>query len=306
MSQESTESASGRVGIASTRCRGIWTWRHWAAAAVLLVGAVVATHDAWRDILDIAWGDAEQSQVFLVPFVAAWLFWVRRERLRGYRPRATWVGPVVVAAGWVVNRAGDAYLIQSVWHFGAVVVLVGAFLSVAGGEAFRRFSSVFVALVFLVPVPQTLRQAIAIPLQAQTAALTQSALELFGVAVERSGNLLTINHQEVMIAEACNGLRMVFALVMVTFAFAYGSPLRNAFRIFLLALTPVTAIAFNVVRLVPTVWSFGLFSPSVANTIHDLSAWVMLPVALLALLGILRLLRWAQLPVSPFVLAYGS
>ena len=35
-------------------------------------------------------------------------------------------------------------------------------------------------------------------------------------------------------AEACNGMRMVFALVLVSYAFAYSMPLRNTVRILVL------------------------------------------------------------------------
>ena len=34
--------------------------------------------------------------------------------------------------------------------------------------------------------------------------------------------------------------------------------------------------------------------------------WVMLPIAFLILLAIIRLLRWAQVPVYRFHLAYGE
>jgi hypothetical protein len=33
---------------------------------------------------------------------------------------------------------------------------------------------------------------------------------------------------------------------------------------------------------------------------------MMLPLAFLTLLGVMRLLRWAQVPITPYILAYGS
>jgi exosortase/archaeosortase family protein len=120
------------------------------------------------------------------------------------------------------------------------------------------------------------------------------------------GNMLRINHRDVMVEDACNGLRMVFALTLVSYAFAFGVPLRNWIRGLIVLLSPLTALVFNVVRLVPTVWAFGRYSAEVAQTIHDVSAWVMLPVAFVSLLGLMRLLRWAQVPITPYVLAYGS
>src|SRR6185436_1421311 len=108
--------ASKRTSSAATWCRGNWTFAHLAVVSLLVVGAVLATSNAWRDIYVIADKDDEHSHAYLVPVVAAWLFWVRRERLRGYQPSATWVGPVLVALGWAMNSIGETYFIQSFWH----------------------------------------------------------------------------------------------------------------------------------------------------------------------------------------------
>ena len=282
-----------------------WRFWHFALAAVLVAAGVLATLDAWQDIVRIAVQDEEQSHVFLVPLVAGWLFYVRRDRVRDYTPTANWVGPATIALGWGLNLAGDSFLIQSFWHFGAILVAVGGVLTVFGGGLLVRFLPVFASLLFLVPVPWTIRQEIAIPLQKETAKITQKVMETFGASVEVSGNVLRINQHDLMIAEACNGLRMVFALVMVSFTFAFGAPLRNGFRALVILASPVTAIVFNVARLVPTVWAYGVVSPAAADSLHEISGWLMLPCAYLALRGLMRLMRWAQIPITPYVLAHG-
>lgn len=275
-------------------------------ALVLMVGGVLATIEAWADILDRAERDPESSQIWLVPVVVAWLCWIRRGRLRGHVPSNTWFGPVLVLAGWMIHRTGDLQLIESFWHLGAVIVLTGCLVSVGGTGMLVRFLPAFATLCFLVPVPGRVRQAIALPLQSVTAQVTQQVLDLMGVAVERSGNVLHINHRDVMIAEACNGLRMVFALLMVSFTFAYTVPLRNYVRVAVVLATPLTAIVFNVVRLVPVVWASSFLPKDVATLLHDASGWVMLPCAFLSLLGVMRLLRWAHVPITPYTLAYGN
>lgn len=290
--------------------RAAWTrgppWRSLFVAAMLMLAGAFATADAWTDMARIAWRDDEQSHAFLVPVVAGFLFWVRRGRLRGHAVAATWAGPALAAVGWLCYRTGDAQMVQSLWHGGAILVVVGGLVAVTGGGFVLRFLPAFAALCFLIPVPGRVREAIAIPLQAATARATQALLEVMGEPVERWGNTLRVNGEDVTIAEACNGLRMVFALVMVTFTFAYGVPLRNGVRVLVLAATPVVAIAVNVVRLTPTVWAYGHLSPGTAESIHDIGAWLMPPCAFMTLIGLTRLLRWAQVPVTPYVHAFGS
>ncbi len=282
-------------------------WRRWdvlGISALVLLGAM-ATYPAWQDIFLIATRDEEQSHVLLVPVVAAWLVWVRRARLRRCPRDFRYVGPALIALGWAATSIGDLRLIQALWHAGAVLVFVGCVVSFTGARLVARLLPAFVVLVFLVPVPGMLRQQVALPLQTATADVTQRILDTFGVEAARAGNALAVNGHEIRIADACNGLRMVSALFLVSFAFAYGLPLREPVRWLILFLSPLSAILCNVARLIPTILAYAYVSDAAGERVHDIGGWVMLPVAFLLLLGIVRSLRWALLPVYRYTLAYG-
>ena len=281
-----------------------WTPWHAVGAVFMAVVGVIATWPSWLDIFTFAIRDEEASHIFLVPVVAAWMAWVRQARFRYCAPRGQFIGPMIVITGWTVYAFGYNSGLQAAWHFGAVMVVLGCALSVLGKNILIRFMPAFAVLIFLVPVPGWIRQQVSNPLQTATAAGTQALLETLGVPVERSGNLLSINHTAVAVAEACNGLRMVFALALVSYAFAFSLPLRTSVRIIVLLASPLAAIACNIVRLLPTVWLYGYSSDQIAGTFHDVSGWLMLPVAFLILLGIVRTLRWALIPVAKFNLAY--
>ncbi|MHC4472286.1 MAG: exosortase/archaeosortase family protein [Planctomycetota bacterium] len=286
--------------------RNGWTIWHLLAGLVLVSAAVAVTGEAWRDIVNIGLVDEEASHIFLVPVLSAWLIWVRRGRLRTCRPENTFIGPVLIAVGWLFYAFGDFYQFQVFWHGGAVMMLVGSLLSVAGSSLLRKLLPAFIVLFFLVPVPGLIRQTIALPLQTVTAKMTHGILEFVGTEVGLSGNVLRINGIDVAIDEACNGMRMVFALVLVSYAFAYSTPLREHVRFIVLAASPLSAILCNVVRLVPTVWIYGNYERSIGDWFHDISGWIMLPIAFIFLMGIIRALRWALIPVTRFTLAYGS
>ncbi len=281
-----------------------WNLAHiWVAILLAAVG-VLMTLDAWKDILLIAYVDPEMSHIVLVPVVAAYLVWVRRLRLRTCPPTGQALGPIIVAGGAIMYLLGYYQAIQVAWHLGAVIVAVGCFVTVAGKHVLFRFAPAFAVLAFLVPVPGTLRLALAGPLMEYGAAATQIVLETFGVIVDRSGNLLSVNNIPVAVAEACNGMRMVFGLVLIVFAFAYGLPLRNSVRVFLLLASPAVALFCNVVRLVPTVLMYAWSTKERADSFHDLSGWVMLPIAFGVLYGVYMLLKWALVPVQRLNLAY--
>src|SRR5262249_30246589 len=148
-----------------------------------------------------------------------------------------------------------------------------------GKPALFRFFPAVAVLIFLIPVPGMIRQNIALPLQSWTAQIAQTILEVCGIDSERSGNLLIVNGKPVTIAEACNGLRMVFPLILVSFAFCFGLPLRNSIRFLILLASPGAAIFCNVVRILPTIWFYGFMTPEWADKFHTLAGWAMLPIS---------------------------
>ncbi len=286
------------------------TWRTdrltgWHLAAALSVAAlgVAATFGAWKDIYTIAKNDEEYSHIFLVPIVAIWMIWVRRMRFRHCKPSATIVGPLIVAIGWYAGWYGFKHAIQALWHGGAVLVVVGCMLSILGKNVIFRFFPAIAVLIFLVPVPGRIRQDISLPLQTWTAKAAQTGLEILGIDTEVSGNVLSINGKPVTVAEACNGMRMVFPLILIAYAFSFGLPLRNSVRFLVLLASPLTALACNVLRTLPTIWLYGNRSRHVADTFHEWSGWMMLPIAFFLLMAIIKLLRWAMLPVTRYPLA---
>jgi exosortase len=280
-----------------------WTRWHVIGAVLMAAIGIFATREAWADIYRLAYLDEEYSHIFIVPIVAAWLVWVRRMRFRHCRPTGTIIGPIVILAGWGIAAFGFYNAVQSFWHAGSILIVLGCILSVVGKNVIFRFFPAFAVLIFLIPVPGTIRQEIALPLQAWLAQVTQTSLEMLGVETDRSGNMLSINGQPVAIAEACNGLRMVFPLILVSFAFSYGLPLRNSVRFLVLLASPLAAIFANMIRMVPTVWLYGYQSQSLGDAFHDYSGWIMLPFSFLMLYGIIGLLKWAMIPVTRYTLA---
>jgi len=102
---------------------------------------------------------------------------------------------------------------------------------------------------------------------------------------------------EVNVKEACNGMRMVFPLFLVVYVFCFSLPLRAIVRWFLLLLSPIAAIACNVIRLIPTVYIyFYSKSTTTADRFHDISGWLMVPLAFLLLMGLIAVLQKAACP----------
>ena len=282
---------------------GAWKFTDGVLLSALIALALVVTWAPWKDVAYLAWNIEEQSHILLGVPVALWLGWVRRDRLRYAPPRRTLLGPLVIAAGWLLSRWGYLNGTEIAWHGGALLVVFGAVLSVVGLEFVKQFAPSFAGLLFLIPVPGRIRHMIAMPLQEISAKFSEFILMIFEVPVVRAGNVLEIAGHEVAIAEACNGMRMVAALGLVAFAFIYTVPMRSSVRLFILAISPVVALVVNVVRLVPTALLYGYSDKHTADVFHDLSGWGVLVLALGILWAVIAILRWIEVPIAPYAVA---
>lgn len=279
--------------------------RHWNRTDIFLAVALMAlggfaTREVWADMWSVAWHDEENSYMLLAPFVAIWLAWIRRDRLRFVSPSRSLWGPVAICVGWIFISLGQRWDVDLAMHSGALIIVLGAGLAVLGREVAVAFAPAGLALIFLLPTPGTVRQQIALPLQAISAHAAQYLLDVIGVAAIRDGHLLRVNGNEVAIAEACNGMRMVSALALVTFVFVFSTPMRHRVRIGFLVLSPLVALSVNIVRLVPTALFFGYASPRTAEMFHSASGWLMLLFALLLLWIVLQILRLLEVSVTPY------
>jgi exosortase len=279
--------------------RGVWTTGRLAWLGVLLALAVLAALPSWLDIAGLAVRSAEHSHMLLVIPVALMLLWQRRERLALVAPRYSLWGAAIAFLGVGMDFAGFALQVDVLKDAGLVVMLVAAVVAVTGWRWPLAAAPAFGALLFLVPVPGRIRQAIAVPLQNVSASITEGFMDLIRQPIERAGNVLTINGVDVAVADACNGMRMVVALALVAYAFVFSMPLRPWVRIALLAASPLIALLANVVRLAPTVLFYGHANKELADFAHDVSGWAVLIFALGVLWGSVALLRWLEFPIEP-------
>ncbi len=310
--------------------RNGWSNRHIAAAGLMVLVGFIATRDAWRDIYYLATNDPENSHIVLVLLIAPWLLYIRRARWRQCRPVGQALGPILVLLGGITTTVGYDHAMDIFWHGGALMVVIGCLLSIVGRDVLFRFLPVFVVLLFLLPVPAEIRGALARNLQNVASATTEELMVLFGSNVTRNGTLLTINGQPLNVSEACNGMRGVFTIVLVSYAFAFSTPLRNYVRLIILAASPITVLLINIPRIISTVWVYGqpedslvyrglyaLYDLShqiglikqyahneVGQFYHDLSGWLTIVLAFAVLMAIVYVLRWAMLPITQYRLAY--
>ena len=260
--------------------------------------------DPLADLLGIAMRDSDRSYIVVVPFLAFYLAWLRRSRLRSINLQPSILGPAIIFLGWIGFLIGGFEDIVALWHLGPVLGIIGIIITFLGPNSFRAFGPAFLVLLAVIPIPGRIRQIPAQPLQGLATDVTATILDVVGVPAVQTGNLIEINGATVAVGEACDGMRLLVPLALVIYAFVFSLPLRPLMRTFMILASVPVALMCNVLRLVPTALAYG-YVPQFAEITHDIGGWLMIPIAIIALLGLLRLVEWVDIPVSRWRLVVG-
>jgi hypothetical protein len=267
-------------------------WHVLSAAAVAGVGCV-AVWDAIADVWSISARHEAMRRLLMIPLIALWLVWVRRRRLRHMTAIGLWVGPAMVLAGWLLYWIGDSTLWQCVWHFGAILVVVGCAISVLGRAVLVGLSPAFLVLLFLIPLPARVHEQMTNPLES----LTHASLDALGANAYRAPRADGSMRDS-------EGLRMVAAIVLAAYAFVFSTPFRPYMRILILGLSPIIAVLCNVVLWLIVSPTESPRAGQTAMLLLHVTDGAMLLLSLLVLAGLTYLLRFVSLPVRRYTLAH--
>ncbi|MEK6677762.1 MAG: exosortase/archaeosortase family protein [Planctomycetota bacterium] len=236
--------------------------------------------------------DPNYSVGMLVPFAAGYMAWTRRADLPNLG-KVCWGGLAVLVVGQAIRAYGLFYLYESAERYSLVVTVIGLVLLLAGRETTTKLRWVLVFLFLMVPLPGRIHNMISGPLQGLATEGAVFFLELVAIHVIREGHVLILNDSvPLAVAEACSGLRMLTAFIVVGYVMAYLLD-RSAWQKSVLVLSTIpVAILCNLVRLVITALLFAVVSGDVAEKFfHDFAGWTMMPMAIAVLLGEAWILR---------------
>jgi exosortase len=239
-------------------------------------------------------GNQDYSVGQLVPLVALYLVWRERRGLLAERAQPCWRGLAVLIWAELMRQVALYYGVASGERYALVVSVAGAVLLAAGWRVLRRVGWILVFLLLMVPLPARIHEAIALPLQRLATTAAVVALELLGFFVVREGHILRLDEQtSVGVAEACSGLRMLTAFVVVTSLLAFLIHRPRWHKVVLLVASIPIAVFSNAIRSVLTALVVHYAqNPAVSEAFHDGAGLAMMPLGLLLSLGLLKFLGW--------------
>jgi exosortase A len=237
----------------------------------------------WAAMLGQWWHSSTYNHILLVPGIAAWLGWQRRDTLLAREPRPSRWGLAAVVAAllvWVLGAfAGFSLLRQA----GAVALLPAAALLLLGPRAVLVQLFPLAYLGFLVPFGDELVP----PLQLITADITIALVRLSAIPATIDGVFIDTPVGLFEVAEACSGVKFLIAMIalgVLVCNLCFKSWRRRAAFMALCLTVPILA---NGLRAFGIVWAAQhVGAERAAGVDHLIYGWVFFALVMASVLAI--------------------
>lgn len=253
------------------------------------------------------WQTDEQAHGAIILLVVGWLFWEKKAAILSASSSAK-SDISAGSAGWVAFALGVlVYLLGrvlgiSILEIGSQVpVLLGSILILGGWSALKAGWFPLAYVLFMIPLPGSLVDALTGPLKQLISVTTEHTLYAAGYPIARNGVMLSIGQYQLLVADACSGLHSMFSLSALGLLYMYLSARASLSHncIMLASILPI-AVASNIVRVITLVMVTYHFGDEAGQGfLHGAAGILLLIVALVILfmldIGLAKMIR----PSSP-------
>jgi exosortase len=259
------------------------TPRRLAPLAPVVIVAACLTWAFWPTFIDLlgTWNTNPQySHGFLVPFFAAFLLYVRRDKLDPGALRPSLLGMPLLVLGLAVRLAGG-YGFVSLEALALIPCVAGAVLLLGGWAAWRWAWPAVLFLGFMIPLPYSMSLWLSGPLQRLATISSTFIMQVLGLPALAEGNVILLDEQKIGIVEACSGLRMLMVFFALSTAVVLVTKRHWLDQSIILASAVPIALLSNLIRVTTTGLMYEAGHGELAHAFfHDVAGWVMMPLAL--------------------------
>lgn len=249
----------------------------------VLLGLLLLYVPTLLDLVEMIWVRDDEFHGAVILAVIVWLIWDKRHVLLDPPAHtAPMAGLSVLAAGLALYFVGRSLGIL-VFQIGALMpILAGVLLAMRGVAAVRAYWFMLLFIVYLVPLPAYVQDAMTLPLKEKVSALAAELMYAAGYPIAHEGVVLTVGQYQLLVADACAGLNSMFSLSAIGLLYLYlvrrPDWWHNA--LIVLSLLPIAFVA-NLVRVIALVLvTYHLGDAAGQGFVHGLSGVVLFAIAL--------------------------
>ncbi len=274
----------------------------WLAALALTGAALIVLF--WDAALNLwkRWGNQQElSHSYFIPVISAYLLWINRDTVRKSIGAPSFLGVIIIGAALLMLLLGQLTSIFLFQHLGLVTAIAGLIAAYGGRSLLRTTAAPVAFLYFAVPPPYWVITVLSWKFQQMSSILGVAMVELMGIPVHLSGNIIDLGEYKLQVAEACSGLRYLFPFLSLGVMAAYMYRGRLWQRAVIVAATvPITVVmnSFRIAATAAMVQAYGV--DHAEGALHFFEGWMVFLFCLIALFGVIALLaRFSRPRVNP-------
>lgn len=263
------------------------------AASTILLGLLF--FKPLLETLKICWEKEDYSHGLLLPFISAYLVHQTLEKQKSAIsssvtsevPTYSFFGFLLLGIGLVLHLLGEASSLVFFSWAGFFPALIGFLFLAFGSTPVLPFVGAILLNFMAKPLPDALVPKLFFPLQVFAAKVGAQTLDLLQVPVYLKGNVIEIPGMQLMVEEACSGLRSLMALMTVAVIVLLTVEIPRWAKALTLVLAVAIAITLNVVRVTATGVLAYFFDPRAATGFfHTFSGMVVFLIGLVILYSV--------------------
>ena len=232
------------------------------------------------------------SHGFLIPIISGYFVWRRKEEAKALAIRPTNLGIPLLIGGLIIYVLGEFGAAYTTTRMSFFFVLAGVILFIYGMPVFRWLCLPFFYLLFMIPVPQYLYDAIAFPLKVFITNYSVLCLQILGLPALREGNIISLRDTTLQVVDACSGIRSLVSLIAIGVAYAVISQKSNWKKAILVVSTIPIAIVTNALRVIITgILATFYGSGAAEGFFHEFAGVAVFMMSVVVLIGIGALLN---------------
>lgn len=238
--------------------------------AALILGVFLIYWPVLSKLVNQLATDEDFSYGLLLPFVSAYLIYLKWPELRRAPWRPSWLGLAVMALALSLYIAGKLAAEFYSTRISFIMFMAGVLLLTGGWKLLRQLAFPFLLLVLMLPLPSIITSSLTLPLQLISSRLAANLLIILGYPLVLEGNVIDLGVRQLQVVAACSGLRYILSLLALGIIFCYFYQRRFwKAAILLVALVPAAILA-NALR----VAGMGIYPSLQEGFWHGFTGWL--------------------------------
>lgn len=237
------------------------------------------------------------SHGFLVPFVFAYLIWMKKGELQKRVIKPVGLALLIFVPALLIHLVSYFFEINFVSGFTLIAAIFGLVLYLYGFDITKKVAFPVIFLVFMVPLPQVMIISISFKMKMMAAQAATNIVNLMGIHAIRDGSIVYLKPEtSLTIGGPCSGLSSLIALTALGALYAYLAKMSKTRKIILFLLSIPIAFAANILRIVLLLLVGFAYDAKIATGpfVHGFLVFLLYIFAIAGLIFAGRMLSWER------------